>query len=187
VGRLGEAQLDTTPSRLRMVCLRLYSLLGIAGYAGLDGGLRAMGRSRGGAARRKPFGTAGRRPNRGCGPRAAAGAARHNITKPHQPRTYRDAGRERASGAASPSKCQAGASTSRCHWSRTRKESRAARGPEEQVQSRGPITPTSDMAELTVSTSIVISGHVYGFSKSSSNRYQSARDSSGMGHCRKRA
>ena len=30
--------------QLRMVCLRLYSLLGIAGYAGLDGGLRAMGR-----------------------------------------------------------------------------------------------------------------------------------------------
>ncbi len=38
--------------RLRMVCLRLYSLLGIAGYAGLDGVLQAMGRSRGGAARR---------------------------------------------------------------------------------------------------------------------------------------
>ena len=32
--------------------LRLYPLLSIAGYAGLDGGLRAMGRSRGGAARR---------------------------------------------------------------------------------------------------------------------------------------
>jgi hypothetical protein len=68
-----------------------------------------------------PFGAAGRRPNRGCGPRAAAGAARHNVTKPHRPRTYRDAGRERASGAASRSMCQAGASTSRCHWSRTRK------------------------------------------------------------------
>jgi hypothetical protein len=35
--------------RLCMVCLRLYSLLGIAGYAGLN---EAMGRSRGGAARR---------------------------------------------------------------------------------------------------------------------------------------
>jgi hypothetical protein len=37
--------------RLRMVCLRLYPLLGIAGYPGLDGRLRAMGRSREGAAR----------------------------------------------------------------------------------------------------------------------------------------
>jgi hypothetical protein len=35
-----------------MFRLRLYSLLGIAGYAGLNGGLWAMGRSRGGAARR---------------------------------------------------------------------------------------------------------------------------------------
>jgi hypothetical protein len=126
-----------------------------------------------------PSGAAGRRPNRGCGPRAAAGAARHNVTKPHRPRTYRDAGRERASGAASLSMCQAGgASTSRRHWSRTRKESWAARGPEEQVQSRGTITPTSDMAELTVSPLIVTAGHRYGFS--SSNRYQSARVSSGM-------
>ena len=166
--------------RLRMVCLRLYSLLGIAGYAGLDGGLRAMGQSRLGAT---PLGAAGRRPNRGCGLRAAAEAARHNVTKPHRPRTYRDAGRERASGAASRSMCQAGASTSRRHWSRTRKESWAARGPEEQVQSRGTITPTSDMAELTVSPLIVTAGHRYGFS--SSNRYQSARVSSGMRRCKK--
>ena len=36
-----------------MVCLRsYYAMLGIAGYAAPDGGLRAMGRSRGGAARR---------------------------------------------------------------------------------------------------------------------------------------
>ena len=35
-----------------MFCLRLYALLGIAGYAGPDGGLLAMGLSRGGAARR---------------------------------------------------------------------------------------------------------------------------------------
>jgi hypothetical protein len=84
-----------------------------------------------------PFGAAGRRPNRRCKPRAAAEAARHNETKLHRPRTYRDAGREWASGAASLSKRQAGASTSRCHWSRTRKESRAARGPEEQVLFRG--------------------------------------------------
>ena len=57
-------------------------------------------------------GTAGRRPNRGCGPRAAADATRHNVTTPHRPRTYRDAGRERASGAAGRSTRQAGASTS---------------------------------------------------------------------------
>ncbi len=50
------------------------------------------------------FGTAGRRPNRGCGLRAAADAALHNVTKPHRPRTYWDAGRERASGAAGRSK-----------------------------------------------------------------------------------
>ncbi len=130
-----------------------------------------------------PFGAACRRPNRGCGPRAAAGAARHNVTKPHRPRTYRDAGRERASGAASRSTCQAGASTSRCHWSRTRKESWAARGPKEQVQSRGPITPTSDMAELTVSPFTVTAGHRYGFS--SSNSDQSAHVCSGMGRCKK--
>ena len=35
-------------------------------------------------------GTAVCRPNRGCGPRAAAEATRHNVTKPHRPRTYRD-------------------------------------------------------------------------------------------------
>ena len=45
-------------------------------------------------------GAAGRRPNQGCGPRAAAEATRRNVTKPHRPRTYRDAGRECASGAA---------------------------------------------------------------------------------------
>ncbi len=62
------------------------------------------------------FGTAGRRPNLGCGPRAAPEAALHNVTKPHRPRTYRDAGRERALRAASQSTRQAGASTSRRHW-----------------------------------------------------------------------
>jgi hypothetical protein len=84
-----------------------------------------------------PFGAAGRRPNQGCGPRAAAEAARHKMTKPHRPWTYRDAGREWASGAASQSMRQAGVSTSRRHWSRTRKESRASRGLEEQVQFLG--------------------------------------------------
>jgi hypothetical protein len=38
--------------RLRMICLQRYSLFGINGYAGLDGGLLAMGRSRGEAAQR---------------------------------------------------------------------------------------------------------------------------------------
>ena len=46
------------------------------------------------------YGTAGRRPSRGCGPLAAAEATRHNVTKPHRPRTHMDAGPERASGAA---------------------------------------------------------------------------------------
>ena len=74
-----------------------------------------------------PAGAAGR------GPRATAEAARHNVTKLHRPRTYRDAGRERALGAASRSTRQARASTSRCHWSRIQKELRASREPEEQA------------------------------------------------------
>jgi hypothetical protein len=52
MGQLGKVRLDTMTLATSMVCLRLYSLLGTAGYAGLDGGLRAMERSRGGAARR---------------------------------------------------------------------------------------------------------------------------------------
>ena len=88
-------------------------------------------------------GTAGRRPNRGCGPRAAAEATRHNVTKPHRPRTYRDAGRERASGAAGRSTRQAGASTSRRHWPWTRMESRASSGPEEKYDI-GAVMRTSD-------------------------------------------
>ena len=78
-----------------MVCLRLYSLLGIAGYAGLNGGLLAMGGAGEELLSATPFGAAGRRPNRGCWPLAAAGAARNNVTKPHRQRTYRDAGLER--------------------------------------------------------------------------------------------
>jgi hypothetical protein len=89
------------------------------------------------------YGTAGRRPNRGCGPRAAAEATRHNVTKPHRPRTYRDAGRERASGAAGRSTRQAGASTSRRHWPWTRMESRASSGPEEKYDT-GAVMRTSD-------------------------------------------
>ena len=89
------------------------------------------------------YGTAGRRPSRGCGPRAAAEATRHNVTKPHRPRTYRDAGRERASGAAGRSTRQAGASTSRRHWPWTRMESRASSGPEEKYDI-GAVMLTSD-------------------------------------------
>ncbi len=96
------------------------------------------------------FGTTSRRPNRGCGPQAAAEAAWHNVTKPHRLRTYRDVGRERASGAADQSTRQAGASTSRRHWQWTRMESRASSGPEEEYDF-GAITRTSDEAELTVS------------------------------------
>jgi hypothetical protein len=75
--------------------------------------------------------TAGRRPKSECGPRAAAEAARHKMTKPHRLRTLLDAGRERASGATGRSKCRSGASTSRLHWSWTWKESRASGGLEE--------------------------------------------------------
>jgi hypothetical protein len=96
------------------------------------------------------FGTAGRRPNRGRGPRAAAEAARHNVTKPHRPRSHWDAGRERAMGAAGRSTHQAGASTSRRHWLWTRMESRASSGPEEEYDPEE-ISRMSDGVELTVS------------------------------------
>ena len=95
-------------------------------------------------------GTAGRRPNRGCGPRAAAEANRHNVTKLHRPRTYRDAGRERTSGAAGRSTHQAGASTSRRHWPWTRMESRASSGPEEKYDI-GAATRTSDRRSISQS------------------------------------
>jgi hypothetical protein len=62
------------------------------------------------------FGTAGRRPNQGRCLLAAVEGARHNVTKPHQPQTYWDAGSEQASGAAGKNTRQAGASTSRRHW-----------------------------------------------------------------------
>ena len=125
-----------------MFCVRSYALLGIAGYADPNGGLRAMGRSRGGAARRNADGTAGRRPNRGCGPRAAAEATRHNVTKPHRPQTYRDAGRERALGAGRSTR-QAGASISKRHWPWTRMESLDSSGLEEKCDI-GAVTRTSD-------------------------------------------
>ena len=49
------------------LCLRSYALLGTAGTAGPDGGLRVMGRSREELLGATLFGTAGLRPNRGCG------------------------------------------------------------------------------------------------------------------------
>ena len=88
-------------------------------------------------------GTAGRRPNRGCGPQAAAEATRHNVTQPHRLLTYRDAGRERASGAVGRSMRQAGASTSRRHWPWTRKGSLASSGLEEKYDI-GAVMQTSD-------------------------------------------
>ena len=67
----------------------------------------------------------------GCGPqRKLPGAMQPSL--PHRLLTYRDAGRERASGAAGRSTCQAGASTSRRPWPWTRMESRASSGPEEE-------------------------------------------------------
>ncbi len=48
------------------------------------------------------------------------------VTKLDRPQTYREAGRERASGAAGRSTRQAGASTERRHWQWTQMESRAS-------------------------------------------------------------
>ena len=148
MGRRGRPDWIRRHRRLRMFCLRSYALLGTAGDTGPDGGLRAIGRSRGGAARRNAV--RHRRPQAQPGlrtaARATAEAARHNATKPHRLRTYRDAGRARASGAAGRSMHRAGASTSRHHGPRTRKESRASSGPEER-HDHGAITRTSDKAE----------------------------------------
>ena len=72
-----------------MVCLRSYALLGAAGPAaqaliGDCGPCGGAGEELLGATL---AGTAGRRPNRGCGPRATKEATRHNVTKPHRPQT----------------------------------------------------------------------------------------------------
>ena len=114
MGRLGEARLNTTPSvtthglspivRSARHCRLRRPRWGTAGH-GAEPGEELLGAT--------PYGTADRRPNRGSGPRAAAEATRHNVTKPHRLRTYRDAGGERAFGAAGQSMHQAGASTSR--------------------------------------------------------------------------
>jgi hypothetical protein len=150
---------DWTPRhrRLRMVCLRLYSLLGIAGYAGLDGGLWAMGRSRGGAARRNAIRL--RRPKTQLGMQAAGRggscpAQRDQATStaggPTGTRAVSGLWERRAGARVKPEQVPQGA---------TGQGLRRSRGPEEQVQFRGPITPTSDMAELTVSSLIVVSPH----------------------------
>ena len=79
-------------------------------------------------------------------------AQRDQATSSHRPRTYRDAGRERASGAAGRSTRQAEASTSRRHWLWTRMESRASSGPEAEYD-LGVITRVTlcalDAGELT--------------------------------------
>ena len=97
--------------------------------------VQRLRRSRGGAAWRNAV--LHRRPQ--------AEATRRNVTKPHRPRTYRDEGRERASGAAGRSTRQAGASTSRRRWLRlwTRMESRASSGLKEKYDI-GAVMRTSD-------------------------------------------
>ena len=101
MGRLGEGRLNTTPSVTAhglSPIVRTARQLGIAGCAGPDGGLQAIGRSRGGAARRDAV--RHRRPQAQPGLRAAGRGGRlppeatwHNVTKPHRPRTNRAAGR----------------------------------------------------------------------------------------------
>ncbi len=93
--------------RLRMVSLQLYSLPGIAGYAGLDGGLRAMGRNRGEAALHNAIQR--RRPQTQPGMRAV-GRGGSGQAQRDQATSTADllggggvAGREWASGAASQS------------------------------------------------------------------------------------
>ena len=123
MGRLREAQLNTTPSATThglspIVRSAWHHRLrrprwGTAGYGAEQG--RAVRRN---AVRH-------RRPPAQAGPRAAAEAARHIVTKPHQPRTYRDEGCERASVAVGRSMHPAGASTSGRHWPWTQMESRA--------------------------------------------------------------
>ncbi len=69
MGRLGRP--NYARRRLCMFCIRSYALLGIAGYAGPDGGLRLRVKVEEllGATL---FGIAGRKPNRECGSRAKA-------------------------------------------------------------------------------------------------------------------
>ena len=117
MGRLGEAQLNTTPSATTHA---LSPIVRSARY-------RRLRRPRWGTAGHKAEpgrsclaqtldGTAGRRPNRGCGPRAAAEATRHNVTKPHRPRTWL---RERWVGVrVKPEQAPQGATGRGLGWSR---------------------------------------------------------------------
>ena len=75
--RLGRPDWVLRHRRLGMFCLRSYALLGSSGIAGPDGGLRAMGRSRGGAARRNAV--QHRRPQAQPGLRAAGSGPRWNL------------------------------------------------------------------------------------------------------------
>jgi hypothetical protein len=82
MSRLGEAVLDTTPSATTH---GLYPMVLSARHRRLrrprweTAGHGGAGEELLGAT---PLGAAGRRPNKGCGPRAAAEAVRHNVTKP---------------------------------------------------------------------------------------------------------
>jgi hypothetical protein len=139
LGRLGEARLNTTPLATTHV---MSPIVSSAGHSRL----RRPRWGTAGRAGEELLGamltcTAGRGPKRICWPRAAAEAAKQNATKPHRMRTYWDAGRERAQGAAGT--CQAGASTPRRHWPWTRMDSRASSGPDERYKLRV-ITRTLD-------------------------------------------
>jgi hypothetical protein len=90
-----------------MFCLQLYALLGIAGAAGPDWGLLPILGA-------PLFGSRPEtQPGLQAAGRAAAEAAWRNVNKPHRLRTHRDAGRERAPGAAGRRTCQAGASSAK--------------------------------------------------------------------------
>ena len=110
MGRLGEARLNTTQSATTHGLSPIVRSARIAGYADPMGDCGSWGGAGEELLCVTLDGTAGAGPTG-----AAAEANRHNVTKPHRPRTYRDAGREWASGAAGRSTRQAGASTSRRH------------------------------------------------------------------------
>jgi hypothetical protein len=143
MGLLGEAQLNTTTLATTHVSSpfvlstqhRLHASLG---WPWGSAGEELLGATL--------FGTASRRPNRGGGPRAAAKAAQHNVTK----QIYLDAGHERALEAASRNTRQAGASTSRRHWPWTRR-SRWPRVYRRRSMNLRAITCTLAKAELAVS------------------------------------
>ena len=116
MGRLGEDRLNTTPSVTTHVQSPIvhsvrHRRLHKPGHCG-GAEEELLGATL--------YGTARRRPNQGRGPRAAEEATLHNVTKPHRLRTHRDAGRERASGAAciKPEQAPQGATGCGLGWSR---------------------------------------------------------------------